>query len=230
MNEILANRSPNTEKQLTYSLCEMCKLRVADSLVGRVCHVCYRKIRFEQLPEPQRKQEWLMAVPERFIKSDLSHLTDGLKAEICLDTDTGVILWGEPGVGKSYALCALAKDFITKGFIVKRINYELLCLQLRDTFKPTAKNSEWEVVEKLINCDRLIIEDIGTTRSIESKETDFSLRTLLVLIDMRMEHCRPTYISTNKSVESLAKSFDERIGDRFRTFNIIKMRGDSKRR
>jgi len=170
-----------------------------------------------------------MAVPERFIKSDLTHLNDGLKELLCKDTDTGILLWGEPGVGKSYALCALAKDLIANGYIVKRVNYELLCLQLRDTFKPTAKHSEWDVVESLINCDRLIIEDIGTTRSIESKETDFSLRTLLVLIDMRMEHCRPTYISTNKSVENLAKSFDSRIGDRLRTYTIIKMAGDSKR-
>ena len=217
------------EKQSTYSLCEMCKLRVADALVGRICHACYRKIRFESLPEPQRIQEWLVAVPERFIKSDLSHLNDGLRELLCKDTDTGILLWGEPGVGKSYALCALAKDLISKGYIVKRVNYELLCLQLRDTFKPTAKHSEWDVVEPLINCDKLFIEDIGTTRSIDSKESDFSLRTLLVIIDMRMEHCRPTFVSTNKSVENLTKSFDSRIGDRLRTYTIAKMSGESKR-
>ena len=75
----------------------------------------------------------------------------------------------------------------------------------------------------------LFIEDVGATRGIESKETDFSLRTLLVLLDIRMEHCKPTYISTNKSVENIAKSFDSRIGDRLRTFTIIKMSGESKR-
>ncbi len=171
-----------------------------------------------------------MAVPERFILADLSHLADGLRDLLNKETDTGVLLWGPPGVGKSYALCALAKQLIVEGYIVRRVNYELLCLQLRDTFKPTAKQSEWDVVEPLINCDKLILEDIGTTRSIDSKESDFSLRTLLVLIDIRMEHCRPTYISTNKSVENLARSFDSRIGDRLRVFTIVKMEGESKRK
>ena len=182
------------------------------------------------MPDFQKKQEWLVAVPERFMDSDLSHLTDKLKKLLCKETHTGVILWGEPGVGKSYALCAAAKAFIENGYIVRRVNYELLCLQLRDTFKPASRQSEWEVIEPLINCDRLIIEDIGATRSIDSKESDFSLRTLLVLIDMRMEHCRPTYITTNKSVENLANSFDQRIGDRLRIFSIAKLSGDSKRK
>jgi DNA replication protein DnaC len=215
---------------LKYNLCERCKLRVADSLLEKLCHVCFRKIQFAELPERQQRQRWLEAVPERFIGADLSHLSDSLRRLLCEQADTGVLLWGPPGVGKSYALCALGKNLISEGFIVKRVIYELLCLQLRDTFKPTAKQSEWGVIEALINADQLIIEDVGTTRSIDSQETDFSLRTLLVLIDLRMEHCRATYISTNKSLENLTKSFDSRIGDRLRTFSIIKMSGESKRK
>lgn len=197
--------------------------------MGRICHVCYGQIRFEALPPEQQKQELLAVIPERFIMAELDHLGKNLQTILSKPPETGVFLWGAAGVGKTYALCAIAKSLISAGYHVQRIHYELLCLKLRDTFKPTGKQSEWGVIEPLLECDMLFIEDVGATRGIESKETDFSLRTLLVLLDIRMEHCKPTYISTNKSVENIAKSFDSRIGDRLRTFTIIKMSGESKR-
>jgi len=180
------------------------------------------------MPIDAQRQEFLSVVPEKFIESDMSHLPG--KLAITIRDAENVILWGPPGVGKTYSLCALAKELIAYGFICKRINYELLCLLLRDTFKPNSRNSEWDIIEPLINCDKLFIEDVGTTKSIDSKESDFSLRTLLVLIDVRLERCRPTYITSNKSVENLTKSFDARIGDRLSLYTIIKMEGKSKRK
>jgi DNA replication protein DnaC len=202
---------------------------MADSLLGEYCHVCFRKASFDSLPEEAKKNEYLSVVPERFIMAEIKHLAKNLQVTLMDETDTGIMLWGSPGIGKSYALCAAVKYFISEGYICRRINYELLCLKLRDTFKSSSQQSEWGIIEPLINCDKLIIEDIGTTKSIDSKESDFSLRTLLVLIDLRLEHCRGTYITTNKSLENLTQSFDTRIGDRLRLYEIIKMQGQSKR-
>lgn len=195
-----------------------------------MCHVCYRTLQFADLPPEGKQREWLAVVPERFIDAELSHLADSLRNKLSTETKTGVLVWGPPGVGKTYALCALAKDLIQSGFLCARINYELLCLQLRDSFKPSAKHSEWDIIKPLVECDRLFLEDIGTTRSIDSKESDFSLRTLLVLIDLRLEACRATYVTTNKSVENLASSFDARIGDRLRLYRVLKLEGKSKRK
>jgi len=194
-----------------------------------MCHVCFGQIQFEKLPDENKRSYWAAVVPERFIEAMLDDLARSLREAVIADTDSGLLLWGPPGVGKTYALCAAAKHFLSEGYIVKRTNYELLCLRLRDTFKPSSKQSEWEVIEPLLNCDKLIIEDIGTTKSIDSKESDFSLRTLLLLLDMRLENCKPTYITTNKTVENLQSSFDARVGDRLGTFNIIQLRGKSKR-
>lgn len=229
LGEILTGNTQNLVKPSTFKLCERCKIRAADAITGLVCHVCFRKMNFEQLPDDAKRLEWLSVVPERFIKADLADLQDSLRTVLTEERENGVLLWGAPGVGKTYALCALARHLISEGFICKRMNYELLCLQLRDTFKPTSKHSEWDIIEPLVNCDGLFIEDIGTTKSIDSKESDFSLRTLLVLIDIRLECCRPTYITTNKSVENLTTSFDTRIGDRLRLYKILKLEGKSKR-
>lgn len=226
----MTGKIPNSAKRLTFKLCERCQERVADAVLEKLCHVCYRKLNFESLPEDAMRNEWLSVVPERFIQADMSDLQKALRESLLAETAEGVYLWGAPGVGKSYALCALAKHLISEGFICARTSYELLCLRLRDTFKPTSKHSEWEIIEQLVNADRLFVEDIGTTKSIDRAESDFSLRTLLVLVDLRLEHCRPTYISTNKSVENLAASFDARIGDRLRTFKVLKLEGRSKRK
>jgi DNA replication protein DnaC len=215
-------------KRSTFKICERCNKRIADALLERLCHVCFRQMNFERLPDEAKEQEYLSVVPERFIKAEMSHLKEKLAS--ILTKSENVLLWGPPGVGKSYALSATAKLLISSGFVCRRVNYELLCLWLRDTFKPSSKKSEWDIIEPLVNCDALFLEDVGTTKSIDSKESDFSLRTLLVIIDVRLERCRPTYISSNKSVENLTTSFDARIGDRLSLYEIIKMEGKSKRK
>jgi len=80
-----------------------------------------------------------------------------------------------------------------------------------------------------LTCDLLVLEDLGTSKSIGVAESDFSLRTVLALIDSRIENCLPTIITTNKSIENLAASFDDRIASRLSGFKIIKIDGADKR-
>ena len=185
---------------------------------------------FEKLPPEQQRLGMLEFVPERYIDADIELLAQPIKKCFYNEIDSGVLLWGAAGVGKTYALAALAKKYYAEGFLLKRVHYEMLCLQLRDTFNPKATKTEWSIIEPLLNCDKLFIEDVGTSKSAGKQETDFSLRTFLVLLDMRMERCRPTFVTSNKSVENLADSFDERVGDRLRTFHVYKIGGDSKRK
>jgi DNA replication protein DnaC len=211
------------------SKCEICKVRAADGLLGKLCHVCQRAIGYKALPAEQQEILLLETVPERYIKAEIAKLPHALQAVFSKEIDTGILLWGAAGVGKTYAMSALAKKYITEGFTVERIHYELLCLRLRDTFNPKAIQTEWGIIQPFLNCDKLFIEDVGTTKSIGSLESDFSLKTFLVLLDMRLEHYRPTFVTSNKSVENLASSFDERIGDRLRIFNVFRLGGKSKR-
>ena len=207
----------------------MCEERVADSLMERMCHVCYRKGEFDKMPAEQQKQRLLEVVPERYLKAEMGKLRVPLRDAFMSTEHTGIVLWGEPGRGKTYAMAVLAMRYVTEGFIVQRIHYEELCLKLRDTFNPKTTQTEWSLIEPLLNCDKLFIEDVGTTKSIGKQESDFSLRTFLLLLDMRLERMRPTFITSNKSVESLGESFDQRVSDRLGMFKVFKMSGDSLR-
>lgn len=139
------------------------------------------------------------------------------------------MLYGPVGVGKSYSLCALARYLITRGRSCVRIGFEQLCLEIRDTFGNISGRSELQIVEPLINADILIIEDVGSGRSIGQVETDFSNRVFLYLLDTRLEACKPIFLSTNKTVNNLASGFDERIASRLNLLRWMAVGGRDKR-
>jgi hypothetical protein len=225
----LATKYPVLVKPSKYKICLECNKREVIDIAGPFCAVCSRKKIINTLPEDEKTKHFMTVIPKRYINASLTYLPKAITVSLETELDTGVLLWGSAGVGKTYAMSAMAKHFMAEGYDVNRIHYETLCLQLRDTFNKQATQTEWTIIEPLLNCDILVIEDVGTSKSVGIQESDFSLRTFLLLLDIRLEHCRPTYITSNKSVENLAKSFDERIGDRLRTFLVIRMEGKSKR-
>lgn len=195
-----------------------------------VCNPCGQKLGAEE--ELNRREKLVETiVPARFREARLEHLSKPLRAKInALADDKGLLLWGQPGVGKSYAMAALARRYILTGSTVDRVGYEMLCLQIRDTFKAGSTQGELDVIRPLFGVAKLFIEDVGTTVSAGHQESDFSLRTFLVLLDKRLEACKPTFITTNKSVEQLSKSFDRRIASRLQqACEIIQLTGEDRR-
>ena len=183
---------------------------------------------------PKDEQEFAVAsvIPPRFLEARLSHLPEKLQNKIKnLPDDKGLLLWGAPGVGKSYSLAALAREYIADGYNVARTGYELLCLRIRDSFKPKSVETELSIIKPYLEADRFFLEDIGTTKSEGNIESDFSVRTLLVLLDYRLENCLPTFLTTNRPVEELGKTFDERIASRLlQACEIVKLTGEDRRR
>lgn len=215
-------------------LCEKCQKRPKHWLDGKKRKWC--KFCIDLYLTSQKRQSWtdenyLRYIPERFLHASYEDLPKQLQAHIRqLPNDTGLLLWGAPGVGKTYAMAALMRKFLKEGFDCKRIIWEELCLQLRNTYKPNSKTTEFDVIKPLFEVDKLFIEDLGTTVSNDKQESDFNLRTFLVILDKRIEHCRATFITTNKPVEQLAESFDTRIASRLQQACVIRrLAGQDKR-
>jgi DNA replication protein DnaC len=196
----------------------------------RVCPACVPKVRKR---ETKRQGEKLAEkiIPKLFQSARIEHLSGGLRKKIeTLPDDKGLLLWGSQGVGKSYAMSAILRSFLLDGRKANRISYEMLCLRLRDTYKDGSTKTEFGVIQNLIETDKLFLEDVGTTVSGGNQEKDFSLRTFLVLLDQRLEHCRATFITTNKPVEELAKSFDPRVSSRLQQgCEIVHLTGADRR-
>jgi DNA replication protein DnaC len=159
----------------------------------------------------------------------MDHLPQAIRQVAgALPDDVGLFLWGPPGVGKTYSMCAIAHQLYFDGRDVQRTTWDMLCLTMRDTFG--GHGGELSIVNSLVQVDTLFLEDVGVTVSIGQQESDFSLRTFLLLLDQRLEHCRATYVTSNKSVEELGKSFDQRIASRLQqACRIMKLEGDDRR-
>ena len=205
-----------------------CKECIAQSRAEEQ-HKEVRKLRMANAARMRQALDFLL--PPLFRKAHMRDLSKGFR--LALDTrksEQGLLLWGTPGTGKSHAMAAIIRQMRLKGYSCQRISYEKLCLAIRGTFSQNSKKSELDIITPFISVDCLFIEDLGATVSEGRQESDFSLRTFLVILDSRLEATKPTFITTNKSVESLASSFDERIASRLSTFKIIKVPGRDKRR
>jgi DNA replication protein DnaC len=192
--------------------------------------VCQRREGFENLPPEQQELLIVDVVRKRYRNAKMEHLAAGLREKLVgLNNRDGVYIYGPTGTGKTYALAALAREYISLGYDVKRITYEELCLKIRDTFKPSSKQSEWGFIEPYLDCDKLILEDISTTVSVGRQESDFALRIVLLILDNRSENCLPTLITGNKPPNELENAFDSRIASRLRQGEIIQMVGKDRR-
>jgi hypothetical protein len=229
----LQTRNQNLERQSKNEQCLTCGKEISviqpAPISNMLCPVCLRKSQFDRLPAGEKIKYLLGVIPPRYIGAEIEHIAAPLQNLFENNIETGVYLWGNCGSGKTYSMAALAKMYLKNGYIVKRFHYEMLCLQLRDTFNPKALETELQVLKPLLDCDKLFIEDVGATRAIGKEETDHSRRTLLLILDMRLEQNKPTFITGNKSIENLQTSFDERISDRIKLFDIYAMSGKSKR-
>ncbi len=161
-------------------------------------------------------------VEDRYIEAELGDLEPEIKEQILADGD--IYLWGDVGVGKTYAMAALVKHYILKGYNCKCVNFDELCKLIRRTY--TTNESELDTIYPIINVDKLFIDDLGLR---STPESDFAYGTLYSIFNKRQERYLPTYITSNKTIKEIGLSFDLRIADRLKWAMEIEMKGDSRR-
>jgi len=186
---------------------------------------------FGALPETERDRLFATVIPKRYLAARLDDLPRKLRERmLSLAEGRGLVLWGATGTGKTYSMAALAKHYVAEGFSVARVSWELLCLRLRDSFKPKSVETELSVIKPYLEANKVFIEDIGCTKSEGFQESDFSVRVLYVIVDCRVENCLPLFITTNRPIEELGKSFDARIAGRLvQGCTVVKLLGTDRR-
>lgn len=216
------NLTLKSAEQLTQSddLCEKCTSR-PKAPEAKWCKICVTAYKRSQMSDEDHQECIKRIVSPLFSKANINDLPPQIQDIIPnLPEFIGLYLWGEPGRGKSYIMAAIARHYMNKGYTVDMIGYERLCLNLRQTFKSDSQKQEMDILNPLLTVDKLFIEDIGTTTSTD-RESDFNVRTLYVILDERLRAYKPTFFTTNKPIEEIARVFDARIASRLQEACLI---------
>jgi len=114
----------------------------------------------------------------------------------------GLLIWGQPGNGKSHLAAAICHQLKEAGHTVIFKKVPNLLERIRNTFRRGANETEQQIMDALRECDLLVMDDIGA-----EKVTDWVLEVLFRIIDGRYSYRRPIVFTTNFSPTSLLLRF-----------------------
>lgn len=129
-----------------------------------------------------------------------------------------LLFYGNSGTGKTFLTHCIAKTLLDRGYLVIYRTAEDLIRNLRET----KLQNNYELEELLINCDLLIIDDLGTEQL-----SNFTKTELFNLLNKRILKNKRMVISTNFTLDSLSHTYSERITSRlFGNFTLCKFYGE----
>ena len=125
------------------------------------------------------------------------------------EDNLGLMLYGEPGNGKTHAVSCIANYLMLRGFPVICVSIEKLLERIRSTYNSYGKEGESTVLNSLANADLLIIDDLGT-----EQKTEWSAIKIYNIVDSRYRNGLPTIITTNINLKDLEDMYHKRTYDR----------------
>lgn len=154
---------------------------------------------------PRKNMEKILSKSINFIKN-----FEGLNENL--------LFYGNSGTGKTFLSNCIAKELLDKGFfVVYRTADELI-----QNLKTVRFENDDALEELLVDCDLLVIDDLGTEQI-----NDFSKTELFNILNKRLLKQKKMLISTNYTLKELSKTYSERITSRlFGNFNLCKFYGE----
>jgi len=167
-------------------------------------------------------------IPRRFRDAELSNLRkvfspdtiSGIKYYLqdfpkYYKDGIGLLLVGETGVGKTYAICAVLKYIYLKyrirGYFV---DTKELSIKLRESL---AERRYASFIETLAKVPLLVLDDLG-----QEELTDWYKDVLVGLISTRYNEKRLTFFTTNLVPGFLAKEYNKVMNTKVYGFEVVK--------
>lgn len=199
------------------------------------------KIREAQNFAKKREIEKLFSISnlgERFSKSTFESFLDRNGSETAYKiamkyvktfkewNGESLMIWGDPGNGKTHLAAAIVNELSEKGYIVVFQSVPELLQRIRSTFNSENKENETQIMRALLECDLLILDDIGA-----EKTTEWVEEKLFNIIDGRYRKELPTLYTSNLQPKELQNQVGKRSYDRMvETSLTVENKAESYRR
>lgn len=134
------------------------------------------------------------------------------------ESSENFLFYGNSGTGKTFLCQCIAKDLLDKGKLVMyKTSNDLI-----QALKKIRFESDSVLEDLIINCDLLIIDDLGTEQI-----NDFSRAEIFNLLNKKILLGKKMIISSNLTLEELSRIYSERMTSRlFGNFSLYKFYGE----
>lgn len=118
---------------------------------------------------------------------------------------TNLLFYGNAGSGKTYLSYCISKSILDKGFLVVYKTADEIVKNLRDI----KFNNDSNMESLLLECDLLIIDDLGAEHV-----NEFSITELFNILNKRILTNKKMIVSTNLTLSGITRQYNERIQSR----------------
>lgn len=115
-------------------------------------------------------------------------------------SDRGLLFVGQSGVGKTHLASAVLAELIRRYRVRGRfVDFTSLVHRIQSTFDPSSDASKHEVLNPVMDCEVLVLDELGAQRP-----TQWVRDTLYLILNTRYTRRLPTLFTTNHRLESAA--------------------------
>lgn len=136
-----------------------------------------------------------------------------------------LLLFGAPGLGKTFLSAAIAREVSAKGWSVVYDTAGRI-FQRFEAQKFTREENAEDDVERVLNCDLLILDDLGTEMT-----TAFVQSALYQIVNTRLMEKKSTILNTNLMPGEIARRYSPQLASRIEgEYQLLPFFGDDIRK
>jgi DNA replication protein DnaC len=138
---------------------------------------------------------------------------------------TGLLIVGPSGVGKTHLAVAIIKELMIKGVQCLFSDYRELLKEIQNSYNPSVQTSELQILRPVFEAEVLVLDDLGAV-----KPSAWVWDTVSIVLNTRYNDKRTTIITTNvedgpaknprlSATDAAARedTLGDRIGERMRS-------------